>query len=165
MEFLHKIIGVDRTTIIWDSTTGLSKQQFAFHTAPALDVDWQNDESFASCSTDKCIHVCRLGSDKPTKSFQVHFIFGNQILSHQSTHAKICSIYFCYRVIQMKLTPSNGILKGDFSPVVLMIWRSKFGAWTKILAFTIYRPIPKKFIPSNGHSPDRTLPTQMPIWF
>ena len=49
--------GVDRTTIIWDSLTGKHKQQFAFHSAPALDVDWQSDESFASCSTDKCIHV------------------------------------------------------------------------------------------------------------
>lgn len=64
--------GVDRTTIIWDSQTGNHKQQFAFHSAPALDVDWQTDESFASCSTDKCIHVCRLGSDKPIKSFQGH---------------------------------------------------------------------------------------------
>ena len=35
-------------------------------------MDWQTDESFASCSTDKCIHVCRLGSDKPIKSFQGH---------------------------------------------------------------------------------------------
>ena len=64
--------GVDRTTIIWDSQTGQHKQQFAFHSAPALDVDWQTDESFASCSTDKCIHVCRLGHDKPIKSFQGH---------------------------------------------------------------------------------------------
>lgn len=64
--------GVDRTTIIWDSQTGQHKQQFAFHSAPALDVDWQSDESFASCSTDKCIHVCRLGHDKPIKSFQGH---------------------------------------------------------------------------------------------
>jgi WD40 repeat protein len=65
-------LGVDRTTIIWDSQTGNHKQQFAFHSAPALDVDWQTDESFASCSTDKCIHVCRLGADKPIKSFQGH---------------------------------------------------------------------------------------------
>lgn len=64
--------GVDRTTIIWDSQTGNHKQQFAFHSAPALDVDWQTDDSFASCSTDKCIHVCRLGSDKPIKSFHGH---------------------------------------------------------------------------------------------
>ena len=63
---------MDRTTIIWDAETGQHKQQFAFHSAPALDVDWQTDDSFASCSTDKCIHVCRLGTDKPIKSFQGH---------------------------------------------------------------------------------------------
>ena len=55
--------GVDRTTIIWDSQTGRHKQQFAFHSAPALDVDWQTDESFASCSTDKYVH-CFLRSVK-----------------------------------------------------------------------------------------------------
>jgi len=64
--------GVDRTTIIWDSKDGAAKQQFAFHSAPALDVDWQTDDSFASCSTDKCIHVCKLGSQQPIKSFQGH---------------------------------------------------------------------------------------------
>ena len=40
-----------RTTIIWDAATGQCKQQFAFHSAPALDVDWKSEESFASCST------------------------------------------------------------------------------------------------------------------
>eukprot|EP00092_Neocalanus_flemingeri_P018617 GFUD01020161.1.p1 GENE.GFUD01020161.1~~GFUD01020161.1.p1 ORF type:complete len:492 (+),score=91.24 GFUD01020161.1:223-1698(+) len=64
--------GVDRTTIIWDSSTGSCKQQFAFHSAPALDVDWKSEESFASCSTDKQIHVCQLGQDRPVKSFQGH---------------------------------------------------------------------------------------------
>ena len=66
------LTGVDRTTIIWDSKDGAAKQQFAFHSAPALDVDWQTDDSFASCSTDKCIHVCKLGSQQPIKSFQGH---------------------------------------------------------------------------------------------
>jgi transducin (beta)-like 1 len=28
--------GVDRTTIIWDASTGTCQQQFAFHSAPAL---------------------------------------------------------------------------------------------------------------------------------
>jgi len=64
--------GVDRTTIIWDAATGTSKQQFSFHSAPALDVDWKSEESFASCSTDKQIHVCQLGKEKPIKSFQGH---------------------------------------------------------------------------------------------
>jgi len=64
--------GVDRTTIIWDAATGSCKQQFAFHSAPALDVDWKSEESFASCSTDKQIHVCQLNHERPVKSFQGH---------------------------------------------------------------------------------------------
>jgi len=64
--------GVDKTTIIWDSCTGMLKQQFAFHSAPALDVDWQNNESFASCSTDKTILVCKLNEKNPTKKFIGH---------------------------------------------------------------------------------------------
>ncbi|XP_018027013.1 F-box-like/WD repeat-containing protein TBL1XR1 [Hyalella azteca] len=64
--------GVDKTTIIWDASSGHSRQQFAFHTAPALDVDWQTNTSFASCSTDQCIHVCSLGQEKPIKSFKGH---------------------------------------------------------------------------------------------
>ncbi|XP_034232427.1 F-box-like/WD repeat-containing protein TBL1XR1 [Thrips palmi] len=64
--------GVDKTTIIWDAASGQCTQQFSFHSAPALDVDWQTNQSFASCSTDQCIHVCKLGVDKPIKSFQGH---------------------------------------------------------------------------------------------
>ncbi|XP_050321863.1 F-box-like/WD repeat-containing protein ebi [Bactrocera neohumeralis] len=64
--------GVDKTTIIWDASTGQCNQQFSFHNAPALDVDWQTNVSFASCSTDQRIHVCRLGSDMPIKTFKGH---------------------------------------------------------------------------------------------
>ncbi|KAH8409355.1 hypothetical protein KR222_001557, partial [Zaprionus bogoriensis] len=64
--------GVDKTTIIWDASTGQCTQQFAFHSAPALDVDWQSNTSFASCSTDQRIHVCRLGMNDPIKTFRGH---------------------------------------------------------------------------------------------
>jgi hypothetical protein len=50
--------------------------------APALDVDWQNNTTFASCSTDMCIHVCRLGCDRPVKTFQGHTVSGS--LDHQT---------------------------------------------------------------------------------
>uniref|UniRef100_A0A665TEQ6 F-box-like/WD repeat-containing protein TBL1XR1 n=1 Tax=Echeneis naucrates TaxID=173247 RepID=A0A665TEQ6_ECHNA len=66
--------GVDKTTIIWDAHTGEAKQQFPFHSAPALDVDWQSNNTFASCSTDMCIHVCKLGQDRPVKTFQGHTV-------------------------------------------------------------------------------------------
>ena len=63
-----------QTTIIWDASSGHCTQQFAFHSAPALDVDWQSNTSFASCSTDQCIHVCKLAVDKPIKSFRGHSV-------------------------------------------------------------------------------------------
>ena len=64
----------DKTTIVWDvsSGSGFIKQQFEDHQAPALDVDWKDDETFASCSTDKTVHICKVGSDKPLKTFTGH---------------------------------------------------------------------------------------------
>ena len=64
--------GVDKTTCVWDANTGLCTQQFAFHEAPALDVDWRDNEVFASCSTDHFIHICRLGYEQPLYSFAEH---------------------------------------------------------------------------------------------
>lgn len=64
--------GVDKTTIIWNSASGQATQQFSFHNAPALDVDWRNNDSFASCSTDMFIHLCKLGHDQPLKTFHGH---------------------------------------------------------------------------------------------
>ncbi|KAK9830274.1 hypothetical protein WJX72_010750 [[Myrmecia] bisecta] len=63
---------VDKTAIVWDGKTGEVKQQFEFHTAPTLDVDWRNNTSFATCSTDKMIYVCKLGEAAPVKTFQGH---------------------------------------------------------------------------------------------
>lgn len=40
--------------------------------APTLDVDWRNNNTFATCSTDKAIHVCRLGETRPIKTFTGH---------------------------------------------------------------------------------------------
>lgn len=64
----------DRSTIVWDVTgeVGFVKQQFQFHEAPALDVDWKDDTTFASCSTDKTVHVCQVGSDRPLRSYSGH---------------------------------------------------------------------------------------------
>ena len=40
--------------------------------APTLDVDWKDDLTFATCSTDKCIYVCQLGSLEPLRHFSGH---------------------------------------------------------------------------------------------
>jgi WD40 repeat protein len=64
----------DKTTIVWDVSgkRGVIKQQFSFHFAPALDVDWKDDLTFASCSTDKTVQICRVGSSTPLKTFSGH---------------------------------------------------------------------------------------------
>jgi hypothetical protein len=43
-----------------------------FHVAPTLDVDWKNNNSFATCSTDNMIYVCKIGETRPVKAFSGH---------------------------------------------------------------------------------------------
>ena len=64
----------DKTTIVWEVTSekGLVRQQFSFHQAPALDVDWKDDNTFASCSTDQCVHICQVGKHEPIKTYRGH---------------------------------------------------------------------------------------------
>lgn len=108
--------GVDKTTIIWDASTGESTQQFSFHSAPALDVDWQSNTSFASCSTDQCIHVCKLGVDKPTKTFLGHTVSHLDLYFQNSLYLLLFSLLF-----RMKLMQLNGIHKDSYWLHVLMI--------------------------------------------
>ncbi|XP_016507207.1 WD40 repeat-containing protein HOS15 isoform X1 [Nicotiana tabacum] len=63
---------VDKTAIVWDVKSGEWKQQFEFHSAPTLDVDWRNNNSFATCSTDNMIYVCKVGESRPVKTFSGH---------------------------------------------------------------------------------------------
>ncbi|CAD5229314.1 unnamed protein product [Bursaphelenchus okinawaensis] len=63
--------GVDNATVVWDPTTNTTKS-FKFHTQSALDVDWINDETFASCSVDSLIHICHCQGDLPLKTFRGH---------------------------------------------------------------------------------------------
>jgi hypothetical protein len=64
----------DQTTIVWDvsGSTGFVEQQFNDHQAPALDVDWKDDTTFASCSTDRTVHICRVGVPRPLKIYAGH---------------------------------------------------------------------------------------------
>lgn len=63
---------VDHTTAVWNSDTGKLVKQFTFHNAPTLDVDWKDDETFASCSTDKMIYICAIDSNYPVKTYEGH---------------------------------------------------------------------------------------------
>ncbi|XP_071925215.1 WD40 repeat-containing protein HOS15-like isoform X1 [Coffea arabica] len=63
---------VDKTAIVWDVKTSEWKQQFEFHSAPTLDVDWRNNVQFATCSTDTMIYVCKVGENRPIRTFSGH---------------------------------------------------------------------------------------------
>ncbi|KAJ8031047.1 F-box-like/WD repeat-containing protein TBL1X [Holothuria leucospilota] len=122
--------GVDKTTIIWDAQTGECKQQFPFHTAPALDVDWQNNTSFASCSTDQCIHVCKLGVEKPVKTFQGHTNEVNAI----------------------KWDPQGQMLASCSDDMTLKIWSMKHDTWVHDLKAHLKEIYTIKWSPSNPNT-------------
>lgn len=63
---------VDKTATVWDATTGQVVQQLGLHQAPILDVDWRDDDSFATCSTDKAVLLCRVGDKEPLQRFVGH---------------------------------------------------------------------------------------------
>ncbi|CAN1310331.1 WD40 repeat-containing protein HOS15 [Linum perenne] len=62
----------DKTAIVWDVKAEEWRQQFEFHTGPILDVDWRNNVSFATSSTDNMIYVCKVGETRPVKTFAGH---------------------------------------------------------------------------------------------
>ncbi|KAE9614268.1 putative transcription factor WD40-like family [Lupinus albus] len=62
----------DKTAIVWNVKTSEWKQQFEFHSGPTLDVDWRNNVSFATSSSDHMIHVCKIGDNRPVKTFAGH---------------------------------------------------------------------------------------------
>ncbi|XP_024007494.1 WD40 repeat-containing protein HOS15 isoform X2 [Eutrema salsugineum] len=63
---------VDRTAVVWDVKAEEWKQQFEFHSGPTLDVDWRNNVSFATSSTDTMIYLCKIGETRPVKVFAGH---------------------------------------------------------------------------------------------
>lgn len=64
--------GGDNSTIVWDPKNNKT-DKFSFHSSSALDIDWITDDIFASCSVDRCIHICKIGLNAPYKTFYVSF--------------------------------------------------------------------------------------------
>ncbi|KAN0060479.1 hypothetical protein ACQY0O_007810 [Thecaphora frezii] len=89
----------DGTAIVWDLSSGKTRQQFPLHSDGVLDVEWLTtaegslsaepgraglavpthglsnsvaDSIFATCSADNSINICRLGETRPIKSFKGH---------------------------------------------------------------------------------------------
>ena len=65
---------MDQTAIIWDAYSGECRQQFAFHEGPTLDVDWRDDVTFATSSSDTIVYVCRIGNLEPVRTYAGHTV-------------------------------------------------------------------------------------------
>jgi transducin (beta)-like 1 len=66
------LAAADKTAIVWDASSGSMSQQFAFHTAAILDVDWASDTQFAACSSDKTVTLCSTLERAPLRTFAGH---------------------------------------------------------------------------------------------
>ena len=55
----------DRRAIIWNPATGAIVKTLLLHDAPVFDVDWKDDDVFATCSSDKTILICSVNSKEP----------------------------------------------------------------------------------------------------
>jgi WD40 repeat protein len=66
----------DKTIIVWNVSAGGGvgsiEHQFRDHQAPALDVDWKDNTVFASCSTDRTVHIYCIDVDAPLKVYEGH---------------------------------------------------------------------------------------------
>ena len=74
----------DKTIIVWNvsaitanisgdsNARGYVQHQFKDHEAPALDVDWKDDTTFASCSTDRTVHIYNVDIEHPLKVYRGH---------------------------------------------------------------------------------------------
>jgi len=64
--------GMDKTVVVWKASNGRALKQFCFHTGAVFWVDWKDDTTFASCSSDNSILVCRYGEDEPLATYTGH---------------------------------------------------------------------------------------------
>ncbi|PJF17592.1 hypothetical protein PSACC_02590 [Paramicrosporidium saccamoebae] len=66
-------VGVEPAVAIWDVASRTLLRSYDHHTAPALDVDWRDDRTFATCSTDKLILIYSLDQpDEPVLTLTGH---------------------------------------------------------------------------------------------
>lgn len=56
-----------------------------------LDVDWMDDTTFASCSTDQTIRLCKVGSSKPLRTWHGHEVsYRRNMFNVQPVLLRIC---------------------------------------------------------------------------
>jgi len=123
---------LDKKCILWNSETWEALQEFQYHTGPVTDVNWQNENTFASCSTDKLIFVCKVEMDQPEHTLQSHVADVNCI-EWDSTGTVLASCSDDKLIKLWNMKGSFHDLVGHSKEVTQIKWNSK-----KILASASY---------------------------
>ncbi|KAI5479814.1 DnaJ family protein [Pseudohyphozyma bogoriensis] len=63
---------LDNTVCLWNVNSGKVQQQWSTHSDSVLDVDWNDDHTFASASMDKSIHLFNTSRVSPLNRFKGH---------------------------------------------------------------------------------------------
>jgi transducin (beta)-like 1 len=78
---LHLLTGsADKQIIAWNAATGAPVQVFSEHQRRVLDVDWFDNEVFASASGDGTVCVFKLGQPKPILVLSGHTMDVNKLI-------------------------------------------------------------------------------------
>jgi transducin (beta)-like 1 len=68
--------GMSPSVVVIDLQTAQQFQDYKFNPGnlmeATMDIHWQNEKTFAACSNNTVIYVCRLGLEKPIKYFKGH---------------------------------------------------------------------------------------------
>ncbi|KAJ1720696.1 hypothetical protein LPJ53_004711 [Coemansia erecta] len=75
---------LDGSIALWDTSSGTLRHEYRGHTGSVMDVDWQDNATFASCAADRTIIVWRDGDASPVRTFTGHKGDVNAIKWHPS---------------------------------------------------------------------------------
>lgn len=75
----------DEKVILWNVKKGEIKQIFQYHHSRILDVDWLENDIFASCDTNSTIVICKCGETKPLYILKEHTGEVNKIEWNKTT--------------------------------------------------------------------------------
>ncbi|KAG6873839.1 hypothetical protein C0995_010451 [Termitomyces sp. Mi166 len=104
---------LDGTACLWDVKEKCLHKQYRCHTDCCLDVDWLNEDTFATCGADRLIHLMRVNESVPFKTLVGHGNEINQIKFNPSqTRLASCSDDMTARVWSIENLSNNDNIPG-----------------------------------------------------
>ncbi|GAA5902905.1 hypothetical protein JCM6882_009157 [Rhodosporidiobolus microsporus] len=98
---------LDQTVCLWELSSGKVRQQYATHADSILDVDWLDEQTWASASMDKTVHLLSTSRPTPLHRFRGHRDEVNAVhFSPCGTLLASCSDDSTIRIHSLRSIPS-----------------------------------------------------------